>query len=80
MLRRVMTAVSGVAIAVAISGIGFAGTAFAAPPPHHPAPPPPHRDLGRQFNTTQDCQAEARREHRPIDCRLAPDHHWHLWG
>jgi hypothetical protein len=72
MLRRVMTAVSGVAIAVAISGIGFAGTAFAAQPPH--------RDLGRQFNTTQDCQAEARREHRPIDCRLAPDHHWHLWG
>ena len=73
MLRRAITGVSGVAIAVAISGIAFAGTAFAAPPP-------PHHDLGKQYNTTQDCQAEARREHRPIDCRQGPDHHWHLWG
>ena len=73
MLRRVATA-SSAAIALAISGLALAGTAYAAKPT-------PHHDLGKQFNTVQQCQTEARREHRPADCRLGSDHkHWHLWG
>jgi hypothetical protein len=74
MLRRIGSVVAGVTIAAAVSSAALVGTAAASPPP-------PHRDLGKHFGTVRQCQDEARREHRALDCRLGPDHRsWHLWG
>jgi hypothetical protein len=86
--RGLKATVSSVAIALAITGVGAVGTAYAATPadsggasviaqdrPHQP-PPPPHR-FRQRFRSQQECRARADRDHRgrpsDWDCRRGPN-------
>jgi hypothetical protein len=91
-----LNAATGMAVALAITGVGTAGTAYAATPapevthavpqnPPHKPPVPPHRFRAR-FHSLAQCQAAARHDHpreaAAWDCRRGPDRKspWEYWG